>query len=60
MGLRLKINPVVGALKLGTAPYRVKVKILKAKGLLYGKEPAMAHGFIAKIDKTIGPLWLKI
>ena len=60
MGLRSKKTPVVGALKLGAAPYRVKIKILKAKGLLYGKEPAMAHGFNAKIDKTIGPLWLKI
>ena len=41
MGLQSKKTPVVGALKLGAAPYRIKIKILKAKGLLYGKEPAM-------------------
>ena len=45
MGLRSKKTPVVGVLKLGAAPYRVKIKILKAQALLYGKEPAISHSF---------------
>ena len=55
-----KKKPVVGGLKLGAAPYRLKIEILNTQGLLYGKELAMAHGFNAKNDKSIGPLWLEI
>jgi hypothetical protein len=50
----------VGTLKLGEAPYRVKIKILNTQWLLYGKEPAMAHGFNGKKIKSIGSLWLEI
>jgi hypothetical protein len=35
--------------------YRVKIKILKTQGLLYGKEPARAHGFNGEKIKSIGP-----
>ena len=60
MGLRRNKTPVVGALKLAAAPYRVKIKILNTYGLLYGKEPAMAHGFNGKKIKSIGPPQLEI
>jgi hypothetical protein len=59
-GSSVEKNPCCGRAKVGRGPYRVKIKMLKAKGLLYVIEPAMAHGFNAEIDKTIGHLWLKI
>ena len=33
-------KPTLGALQLGPAPYRVKIKIVKTQGLLYAKEQA--------------------
>ena len=42
-------NPTLGALKLGPAPYRVKIKFVKTEGLQYAKEQARPHGFNAII-----------
>ena len=51
MGLWSKKPPVV---------YMVKIKMLKTYELLYGKEPAMAHGFNGEKIKSIGPPQLEI
>ena len=53
-------NPTLGALKLGPAPYRVKIKFVKRQGSQYAKEQARTHGFNAKIDNSNGALWLEI
>ena len=41
-------KPLMGALTLRAAPYRVKMKLLKTLGLWYAKEQAWAYGFNAK------------
>ena len=53
-------KPTLGALKLGRAPYRVKMTFVKTQGLQNAKEQARTHGFNAKNDKSYGALWLKI
>ena len=53
-------KPVVGTLKLDSAPYRVKIKFLNTEWFLDSKEHAMTHGFNAKNDRSNGPIWLKI
>ena len=48
-------KPTLGALKLGPAPYRVKIKLLKTEGLQHAKEQASAHGFNTKKDNSNQP-----